>query len=132
MGVIGCSKFARKYRKAIVTAAAFTILLVGGLVLSTLLTVWATSAEREANRQRIASDEARQEALNAKAEADRQRDEVRVTAYASGIGLAQRAWEENDVIRARELLEEVPREAAGRDLAGSSGITCPACAIPKH
>jgi WD40 repeat protein len=32
--------------------------------------------------------------------------------------LAQRAWEENHVARARELLEEVPKEAAGRDLRG--------------
>ena len=29
--------------------------------------------------------------------------------------LAQRAWEENNVVWARELLEEVPREAAGRE-----------------
>jgi hypothetical protein len=111
-------KFARKYRKALVTAAAFTVLLVAGAVLSALLAVWATSAEREANRQRSASEAAKQEALQAKAEADNQRDEARRTAYAAGIGLAQRAWEENNVVRARELLDEVPREAAGRDLRG--------------
>ena len=34
------------------------------------------------------------------------------------MGLAQRAWEENNVVRARELLAEVPREAAGRNLRG--------------
>ena len=39
-------------------------------------------------------------------------------AYASGMQLAQRAWEENNVVRARELLEEVPKEAAGRKLRG--------------
>ena len=118
-------KFARKHKKSLVTATAFAVFLVAGLVLSASLAVWATSAEREANRQRIASDEARQEALrarrqavDAKVEADRQRDEARVTAYATGIGLAQRAWEENDVLRARELLEGLPREAAGRDLRG--------------
>ena len=118
-------KFARKYKKALATAAAFSILLIVGAVISTLLAVWANSAEREANRQRIASDEARQEAvdakqkaLDAKVEADKQRDEARLTAYASGMQLAQRAWEENNVVRARELLEEVPKEAAGRDLRG--------------
>ena len=93
--------------------------------MTTLLAFWAKSAEREANRQRVASDEAKQvavnakqEALDAKVEADKQRDEARLTAYASGINLAQRAWEENDVVRARELLEEVPKEAAGRNLRG--------------
>ena len=34
------------------------------------------------------------------------------------MALAQRAWEENNVVRARELLEEVPSEAAGRNLRG--------------
>jgi WD40 repeat protein/serine/threonine protein kinase len=132
-------KLAGKYKKALATAAAFVVLLVAGVVISTLLAVWATSAEREASRQRIASDQAKQEALGAernaldaerkaldakaeadrqRAEADKQRDEARVTAYASGMQLAKRAWEENNVIRARELLEEVPKEAAGRKLRG--------------
>ena len=114
---------AGKYKKTLVTAAAFVVLLAASAVTSTLLAVWATSAEREADRQRITSDQAKQEALgaeqkalDAKAEADRQRDEARLTAYASGMQLAQRAWEENNVVRARELLEEVPKEAAGRNL----------------
>ena len=118
-------KLAGKYKKTLATAAAFVVLLAAAAVASTLLAVWATSAEREANRQRIASDEAKQDALHAKqsavdakAEADRQRDEARTTAYASGMQLAQRAWEENRVIRTRELLEEVPRYAAGRKLRG--------------
>ena len=34
------------------------------------------------------------------------------------MGLAQRAWDENNVVRARELLAEVPKEAAGRNLRG--------------
>ena len=123
-------KFARKYKKALATTAAFAVLLVAGVVMSTLLAVWATSAEREANRQRIAAEVAKQEALEAKTEADKQRDEARLTAYASGMGLAQRAWEENNVVRARELLEEVPKEAAAETCVGSSGSTCPACAIP--
>ncbi len=112
------SKFARKYKKALVTAAAFAVILVIGIVVSTTLAVWATSAEREANRLRIASDEAKDKALEAKAEADKQRDEARLTAYVAGINLAQRYWEENNVVRARELLEEIPKEAGGKDLRG--------------
>ena len=118
-------KFARKHRTALVTAAAFAILLVAGVVVSTWQAVRATSAERvakraelEANQQRLAAEVAKQQALEAKTEADKQRDEARLTAYASGMGLAQRAWEENNVVRARELLAEVPKEAAGRNLRG--------------
>jgi serine/threonine protein kinase len=125
-------KFARKHRRPVIAVA------VVGMVL--LLGIFGTSwgyyraernaglerlAKEEANRQRIASDEAKQDALHAKqsavdakAEADRQRDEARTTAYASGMQLASRAWEDNIVPRARELLEEVPRAVAGRDLRG--------------
>ena len=103
-------KFARKYRTALVTAAAFAVLLVAGVVVSTWQAVRATSAGREAGRAGLSSDSPprwpEQAALEAKTEADAQRDEARLTAYASGMGLAQRAWDENNVVRARELLAE--------------------------
>jgi hypothetical protein len=41
-----------------------------GVVLSTLLAVWAMAAEHEANQQRIASDKAKQEAVEARDDAD--------------------------------------------------------------
>jgi WD40 repeat protein/serine/threonine protein kinase len=104
-------KFARKYRKALVTAAAFAGLLIAGVVVSTTLAVWAMSAEREATRQR-------QEAVLAWAEADGQRDAARLAAYVSGIGVVQQALDDNNVARARELLAGLPTEAAGRDLRG--------------
>jgi hypothetical protein len=118
-------KFARKYKKSLATAAAFAGLLVAAVVMSTLLAVWATSAEKvakhavlEANQERLAALVTKQQALEAKTDADKQRDEARLTAYASGMGLAQRAWEEGNIVRARELLAEVPSEAAGRNLRG--------------
>ena len=73
---LSAPQIGRQYKKALATAAAFVLLLVAGVVTSTLLAVWATTAQREADRQRVASDEAgqeavhaRQEAVNAKAEA---------------------------------------------------------------
>jgi WD40 repeat protein/serine/threonine protein kinase len=112
------SKFARKYKKALVTTGAFAVLLLASTVVSTLLAVWANSAEREANNQRIASDDAKRDALEAKTAADEQRDAARYTAYDAGMQLAQRYWEEDNVGRARELLEEVPKEAAGKNIRG--------------
>jgi WD40 repeat protein/serine/threonine protein kinase len=105
------AKFVRKYKKILVSAAAFVALLVASVVVSTALAVWATSAEREANRHRA-------EAVAAKVEADAQRDRALVTSYAAEMGLAMRAWEEENVIRVRELLNEVPREVGGRNLRG--------------
>ena len=114
----GCASSPASTGRRLVTAAAFAILLVAGVVVSTWQAVRATSAGREANQERVAAEVAKQQALEAKVEADAQRDEARLTAYASGMGLAQRAWDENNVVRARELLAEVPKEAAGRNLRG--------------
>src|SRR5262249_11911713 len=75
------------------------------------------AAERERSA-RLDADQQAQIAQQAKLEADHQRDQANLTAYAAGIGLAHRAWQENDVVGARELLERVPKEAAGRDLRG--------------
>ena len=111
-------KLARKHRTALVTSSSFAMLLVAGVVVSTWQAVRATLAGREANQERLAALGAKQQALEAKAETEAQRDEARLAAYASGMGLAQRAWEENNVIRARELLAELPSEAAGRSLRG--------------
>jgi WD40 repeat protein len=111
-------KFARKYRTPMLVAGAFVLLLASGAIVAAWQAVRATSAEREARRLQIDAEQAGRAALEAKAEADAQRDAARRAAYASGIGLAQRAWDENNVFRARELLAEVPKEAAGRNLRG--------------
>ena len=111
-------KFSRKHKKSLTTAVAFISLLTIGMVVTTFLALWAKTAEREANQQRMASDEARRDSEKAKLEADKQRDAALVTAYTAGMNLAARAWEDNNIPRARELLEGVPRSVAGRDLRG--------------
>ncbi len=112
-------KFARKHRTALATAAAFAVLLVAGVVMSTWLAVWATSAETrgEPAANRLGCGE------RSRPWKPRPRQTNSATRLVSprmrpGCGLAQRAWEENNVVRARELLAEVPKEAAGRDLRG--------------
>jgi WD40 repeat protein/serine/threonine protein kinase len=125
-------KFARKHRTPMLVAGAFVLLLALGAIVAAWQAVRATSAEKvskraeleakraelEANQQRVAAEVAKQQALEAMAETEAQRDEARLEAYASGMGLAQRAWEESNVVRARELLAAVPKEVAGRNLRG--------------
>jgi eukaryotic-like serine/threonine-protein kinase len=111
-------KFARKNRVVLSTATAFVLLLVIAAGVSSWLAVLASQAEATADEKREAADAAKEDALDAKSEAVKQRDKARLTAYAAGMNLASRAWEENNVPRARELLEEVPQEAGGRDLRG--------------
>ena len=86
----------RKYKKALAIAAAFAVILVAGLVTSTLLAVWARSAEREATRQRISAEAAKQEAVAQAgqaeknfAEAQRQRAQAVALLYRSLTGEAR-------------------------------------------
>jgi eukaryotic-like serine/threonine-protein kinase len=139
-------KLASRYRTALATTTIILLLLVAGVLASAWQAVRATRAEAEVRQERDAAKLARDkmekafkeasyaegvaaglvngtqaalaEAVDERKEAESQRDNARVTAYASGMQLAQRAWEENNVVRTRELLEEVPKEAAGRKLRG--------------
>ena len=86
-------KFARKYRKALVTTVAFAALLVAGLVASTLLAVWAMAAEHEAD------------AVARAAEAN---------LYVARMNLAQMDWENANVGRILETLEFYRQLPAGK------------------
>jgi WD40 repeat protein/serine/threonine protein kinase len=112
-------KFARKYKKALATMAAFALLLVAGAVLSTVLAVWAMAAEKDADEKRIASDEAKQEAMSARAkadanakaaeaargEADENAKAAEANLYVARMNLAQTDWENANVGRILETLE---------------------------
>jgi WD40 repeat protein len=111
-------KFTRKNRKVLMTAAAFVLLLAAAALVSTWQAILARQAVKDSKEANIVADDARNDALSAKTQADEQRDEARRSAYITGIGLAQRAWDEGNVDRARELLNETPQDAGGRNLRG--------------
>ncbi len=122
------SKFARKYKKALAVAAAFTVILVAGIVVSTLLAVWAKSAESEATGQRIAAEAAKQQAVTQRdeaeknfAEARRQREQPAAHLYRSLIGETRAIREAHGIAYRTEAwkrLEHAARlETAGKDLA---------------
>jgi WD40 repeat protein/serine/threonine protein kinase len=95
-------KIARKYKKALVTGAAFLTLLILGAVISTWQAVEATLAKTEATQQR---DDAR----DANSKLRLAQEELQSTLYAIHMNSTQAAWETNNIGRARELL----------------GLTCP-------
>jgi WD40 repeat protein/serine/threonine protein kinase len=86
-------KFARKHKKALVTAVAFAALLIAGAVLSTLMAVWALAAEREADE-------------NAK--------KAETNLYVSRMNLAQMDWEHANMGRILEKTLEPYRQPAGK------------------
>ena len=125
-------RWCRRNRAIAAALAGLLASLVTGTVVASILAV---AASRSAERAGKSAQQADQEAANAKAsessaresaaraakekdEADRQRNEARSNAYVLGINLTQRAWDDGPVDRARELLDTVPTESAGRDLRG--------------
>jgi hypothetical protein len=112
-------KFARKNKPALITAAAFAALLVGGAALSLWQAVRASHAEAVALAERDEREQARQAEADQRAAAVRSeqqaqqervttlaaKEELRRTLYAAEMNLVQAACEGNNVGRVHELLE---------------------------
>jgi WD40 repeat protein/serine/threonine protein kinase len=103
-------KFAPKHKPALITAAAFAALLVGGAALSLWQAVRASHAEAVALAERDDREQARQAEAEQRAAAVQERaatlaakEELRRTLYAAEMNLVQAAWEENNVGHVHEL-----------------------------
>jgi WD40 repeat protein/serine/threonine protein kinase len=97
-------KFVRKNRKLLTIAAAFTLLLVAGTVVSVAQAVRATRAEETSNEQRD------------RAEAESKRN-IR-NLYDAHMRLAQSAWEEARVKRTLDILDQYRSPVGDEDLRG--------------
>ncbi len=118
-------KFARKHRTALATAAAFAILLVAGVVVSTWQAVRATAAERSASASAAVAQNREHEAELARGQAELRRDELarlneemRRTHYVADMSLARVAWDESNVVLTHELLDKYRPRAGEPDLRG--------------
>jgi WD40 repeat protein/serine/threonine protein kinase len=139
-------KFARKHKAGLASAAGFAALLVLGTAVSAWQAVRATQAETVALAERDDKERARQAeaeqrdvavlneqiAQQQRDEAERQREEVRAlneklqatqaelrrTLYAAQMNLARHAWEEDDVSRVQELLDQQRPKPGEPDLRG--------------
>jgi WD40 repeat protein len=125
-------RWCRRNRGLAAAVTGFVLALVGGTVVASLLAIAAQAnareakdnagrADREAANALEKEQEARENARIAvveKNEAALQRDEARANAYVLGINLAQRAWDEGPVERARQLLKELSTGSSGNELRG--------------
>jgi WD40 repeat protein len=106
--------------------AAVVLALVAGTALSSYFAVQATRRAREAGENAVAAEanavQMRAEKGRADQESQRARDSERAARrnlYVAHINLAQRAWEDGQVSRARELLEqETPARTGVYDFRG--------------
>jgi WD40 repeat protein/serine/threonine protein kinase len=110
-------KFARKNRKALITAGAFAAVLVLGVIDTAWQAIRARQAEREAVAQRDLAIRNREEAAEAMVLAEVRRGDAadanhreRQIAYIQRIGRAHLEWQAYNVSRAEELLEACPAE----------------------
>jgi serine/threonine protein kinase len=117
--------FARRYRTPLSVAGAFLMLLVVGAIVSAWQAIRATVAEGVAKSSEEAAQEQKREADNAKAQAEKRRDELanlnetlRRANYIADMNLARVAWDENNLARTGELLEKYRLRPGEKDLRG--------------
>ncbi|MCW5558643.1 MAG: protein kinase, partial [Verrucomicrobiae bacterium] len=99
------AKFAKKHRTLLATVSAFAVMLMGGVVVTTILAVRATRLAKSEAVQRMA--------------AGRARAAQRELLYASEMALAYQALDFGQVQRVRQILEKQPPDLRGwewRDL----------------
>ncbi len=112
-------KAARKYRTPLRVAGAFLILLVAGVIASTLQAIRATLAERTAESSKREADQARKQAEKGRDELASLNQDLRRTNYVAQMGLAQQAWREAQIDQVREHLQATePRRPGDADLRG--------------
>jgi WD40 repeat protein/serine/threonine protein kinase len=111
-------KFAQRHKVVLTTAALVAAALITGTIVSAWQALRATAAESEARRNEEAAQEQKLAADLAKDEAVTQRDELRRLNYIADINLAQHAWEANNLVRTRQLLEQHRPKPGEDDLRG--------------
>lgn len=103
------TKFTRKHRAALASMAAFLLLMIAGIVATTLEAVRATTNAREAEGQR---DKARA----AQKIADLNAAEARRGLYVAQIRLAHQAWDDGNLEQAEKFLDAAVPAAGQEDL----------------
>ncbi len=112
-------KAARKYRTPLLVVGAFVLLLVAGVIVSTLQAIRATVAETKAESRKLEADDAREQAEKGRDELASLNQDLRRTNYVAQMVLAQQAWREAQMDEVREHLQKSePRRPGDPDLRG--------------
>jgi serine/threonine protein kinase/WD40 repeat protein len=111
-------KVARRYRAPVAVAGGFVVLLLSTAILSSWLAVEASRAQRLAVYGRRAAVVAEAEAREQRDQAEKARESLRRSLYASDLQLAQSAWSSGNVSRMQNLLEKERPAPGEADLRG--------------
>jgi WD40 repeat protein len=111
-------KFARKYRKGLAVAAAFFLLLVVAVAISSWQAVRATLAEGDATEKSNALAGAESQVRAERDDARDARDKLRQSLYATRANLIHAAWGSDNMGRVLHLLEQQRPQPGEPDLRG--------------
>jgi eukaryotic-like serine/threonine-protein kinase len=118
-------KLARRNKVALITATLVAAALLLGTVASTWQALRATSAEKRARSSATIARQRKTEADEARSQAEKRRDQLatlnenlRRAGYIADMNLARHAWDENNLVRANELLEKHRPVPGETDLRG--------------
>ena len=103
-------------RRSVRRWKALALTLLVGLGLVVVLGVGA--AVVQAGRARQAAEAAREAEMQARQQAEKAEDQARRNLYMAQMALAQQEWEQKDVARAKELLEQPRPKDAAKDASG--------------
>jgi serine/threonine protein kinase/WD40 repeat protein len=112
-GVYRLQRFVRRHRAGLITASAFVLVLVGGVVMSSIQAWRANRYAREADTQRHAATNEAARATTALADSEQARKRESAMAYANSIALAYREWQNGDETMARATLDACSAELRG-------------------
>jgi len=108
----------RRHQTAVAASCAVVLALIAGIGVSTWQAVRASNAESAAAQESTNAQSERDRARTAEAEAqghrrsaETARDELEHSLYAARMNLAQGAWEQGNISRLREILEETRAHA---------------------
>ncbi len=96
----------RRNKLAFTAAAVMATGLLVGITVSSWLAMEARKAWSAEKEQRFAAQAAHQTEKQAHLQADAEKEEANHLLYVANINLAQQAWEQNNVGRVRQLLED--------------------------
>ena len=106
-------KLVRKHRGKVAAVGSVFLTTVAGFVVSTLLYFDADAARRVAVDAKAAADKSRDAERDERSKAEEALARVEASDYRNTIALADRYWLDDNVARARAMLERCPEELRG-------------------
>jgi len=106
-------KFVRRNQVLVTGVAAVLVVLVAGIVVSTVFAIGQARARAQADKARSVAEEARTAEAEQRKLAETKTEDLRRSLYVNSINLADSKYKEGNIARVRELLDLCPADLRG-------------------